>query len=109
MTFLYFLNPYLHVSLCRFDVEDVSLHLDGSMKTGFGIMILIYCMKTCNAMLVLLFLLCNTVILMCTWIFFGCFYVCVILLLLLLIYFGIFSHVLNLELNLKFIIIEKLR
>ena len=72
-------------------------------------MMLIYCMKTCNAMLVLLFLLCNTVTLMCTWIFLGCFYACVILLLLLLIYFGIFSHVLNLELNLKFIIVEKLR
>jgi len=61
-------------------------------------------------MLVLLFLLCNTVTLMCIWIFLGgCFYACVILLLLLLIYFSIFSHVLNLELNLKFIIVEKLR
>jgi len=36
-------------------------------------------------------------------------YTFLILLLLLLIYFGIFSHVLNLELNLKFIIVEKLR
>jgi len=109
MTFLYFLNTYLHVSLCRFDVEDVSLHLDGSMKTWFSMMMLIYCMKTCNVMLVLLFLLSNTVTLMCTWIFLGCFYACAILLLLLLIYFDIFSHVLNLELNLKFIIVEKLR
>ena len=36
-------------------------------------------------------------------------YAFVILLLLLLIYFCIFTHVLNLELNLKFIIVEKLR
>jgi len=38
-------------------------------------------------------------------------YACMILLLLLLllIYFCIFSYVLNLELNLKFIIVEKLR
>ena len=57
-------------------------------------------------MLVLLFLLCNTVTLMCSWIFLGCFYACVILLILLLIYFSIFSHVLNLELNLKFIIVD---
>ena len=60
----YFLNTYLHVSLCRFDVEDVSLHLDGSM------MMLIYFMKTCNVMLVLLY---NSVTLRCTLIFFGCF------------------------------------
>ena len=52
---------------------------------------------------------CLTVTLMCTWIFLGCFYACVILILLLLIYFSIFSHILNLELNLKFIIVEKLR
>ena len=68
-------------------------------------MMLIYCMKTCNVILVLLFLLCNIITLICTWIFLGCFYACVILLLLLLIYFGIFSHVLYLELNLKFIVV----
>ena len=73
------------------------------------LMMLIYCMKTCNAMLVLLFLLCNIITLMCTWIFLRCFYACVILLLLLLIYLDIFSHVLNLALNLKFIFVEKLR
>ena len=66
-------------------------------------------LETCNVMVVLLFLLCNIVTLMCTWIFLGCFYSCVILLPLLLIYFGIFSYFLNLELNLKFIIVENLR
>jgi len=76
---------------------------------GSSRVLLIYYMKTYNVMLVLLFLVCNFVTLMCTWIFFGCFYVCVILLLLLLIYFVIFSHVLNLKLNFKFIIVEKLK